>query len=116
MEEVHLRVPAKLPIYERILRRHKLVDAQVCYIGDDFTDLPILARAGLPVAVSDAHPEVIRRALFVTKAAGGRGAVREVIDAVLKAQGRWDEVLRWYDPASSKVDRPRGARPAEASR
>ena len=114
MHEVHLRVPDKLATYDRILRRQKLVDAQVCYIGDDLTDLAILGRAGMPVAVADARPEVIRRALFVTGAAGGRGAVREVIDAILKAQGKWDDVLRGFETTRTGGDRPRGPRPAEA--
>jgi 3-deoxy-D-manno-octulosonate 8-phosphate phosphatase (KDO 8-P phosphatase) len=97
MDEVHLKVRDKLATYERILRRRRLRDAQVCYIGDDVVDLPILGRAGLPVAVADAHPEVVRCARFVTHAPGGRGAIREVIDAILKAQGRWGEVLGWFE-------------------
>jgi len=116
MHEIHLRVRDKLAAYERILRRQKMTDAQVCYIGDDLTDLPILGRAGMPVAVADARPEVLRRALFVTRAPGGRGAVREVIDEIVKAQGRWEEVLAWFDPAWSGRRRARGARPAEAHR
>jgi len=116
MHEVHLRVRDKLTAYERILRRQKLTDAQVCYIGDDLTDLPVLGRVGMPVAVADARPEVLRRALFVTRAAGGRGAVREVIDEILKAQGRWREVLAWFDPAWSGGRRGRAARAAEAHR
>lgn len=104
LHEVHLRVRDKLSAYEKILRRRRLEDEQVCYVGDDLTDLAILARAGLPVAVSDAHPEVLRRALFVTRAAGGRGAVREVIDAILKAQNRWSEVLGWFDATAAGVD------------
>jgi 3-deoxy-D-manno-octulosonate 8-phosphate phosphatase (KDO 8-P phosphatase) len=116
MHEVHLRVRDKLAAYERILRRQKLADPQVCYIGDDLTDLPILGRVGMPVAVADARPEVLRRALFVTRAVGGRGAVREVIDEILKAQGRWHEVLRWFDPSSTGRRRDPGGRPAEAPR
>src|SRR5215510_10055783 len=115
MHEVHLRVSDKLTTYERIVRRQRLTDSQVCYLGDDLTDLPVLGRVGMPVAVADARPEVLRRALFVTRAAGGRGAVREVIDEILKAQGRWQEVLRWFDSSSRGPRRdPEG--PAEALR
>ena len=96
MEEIHLRTHDKLQAYERILKRTRLTDAQVCYIGDDLVDLPILARAGMAVAVADAHPEVKRRVPFVTRAAGGRGAVREVIDAIIRAQGRWETVVGWF--------------------
>jgi 3-deoxy-D-manno-octulosonate 8-phosphate phosphatase (KDO 8-P phosphatase) len=110
MDEVHMRALDKLAAYRAILGRQRLGDAQVCYIGDDLIDLPILARVGLPVAVADAHPEVERRAPFVTRAPGGRGAVREVIEAILKAQGRWPEVMRWFEPGRAG---PRAAhRPA----
>ena len=101
MDEVHLRTRDKLQAYERILKRTRLTDAEVCYIGDDLVDLPILARAGMAVAVADAHPEVKRRAPFVTRAAGGRGAVREVIDAIIRAQGRWDTVIAWFAGTAS---------------
>ncbi|HEU4401745.1 MAG TPA: HAD hydrolase family protein [Candidatus Polarisedimenticolia bacterium] len=97
IDEVHLKVRDKRQAYLRILRRLRLSDAQVCYIGDDLVDLPVLLRVGMPVAVADAHPEVLRRVRFVTRAAGGRGAIREVIDAILKAQGKWAEVLAWFD-------------------
>ncbi len=116
LHEVHLRVRDKLQAYDRIVRRLKLSDAQVCYIGDDLTDLAVLGRVGMPVAVADARPEVLRRALFVTRDPGGRGAVREVVDAILKAQGKWEEVIEWYDPARSGARRVRGARPAEEQR
>jgi 3-deoxy-D-manno-octulosonate 8-phosphate phosphatase (KDO 8-P phosphatase) len=116
MHEVHLRVRDKLATYKRILRRQKVTDAQVCYIGDDLTDLPVLGRVGMPVAVADARPEVVRRALFVTRAPGGRGAVREVIDAILKSQGRWKEVLGWFDPTEPRERRSRSVRPLDAPR
>lgn len=96
MDEIHLGVKDKLARYETIKRRRGLEDAQVCFIGDDVLDLPILEVAGMPVAVADAHPEVLRRARFVTRQAGGRGAVREVIDTILMAQGRWTDLMRRF--------------------
>jgi 3-deoxy-D-manno-octulosonate 8-phosphate phosphatase (KDO 8-P phosphatase) len=96
MSEIHLRTKDKLAAYVGILEAGGLEDAQVCYVGDDLVDLPVLARAGLAVAVADAHPEVRRRVDFVTRAGGGRGAVREVVDTILRAQGRWDEVIGWF--------------------
>lgn len=108
MDEIHLGTRDKLAVYESILRRRRLSDPQVCYIGDDLVDIPVLARAGVSVAVADAHPEVIRRARFVTGASGGQGAVREVIDAILKAQGHWNTVLGWFDV--SPAARRRGLR------
>ena len=108
MDEVHLGTRDKLAIYESILRRRKLTDSQICYIGDDLVDLPVLARVGVSVAVADAHPEVRRRTRFVTGAPGGQGAVREVIDAILKAQGHWNTVMGWFD--ASPVTRRRSLR------
>ena len=100
MDEIHLRTRDKLQAYERILRKTRLSDAAVCYIGDDLVDLPVLARAGMAVAVADAHPEVLRRVPFVTRASGGRGAVREVIDAIIRAQGHHKTVLGWFEGAA----------------
>jgi 3-deoxy-D-manno-octulosonate 8-phosphate phosphatase (KDO 8-P phosphatase) len=116
LDEIHLKVTDKLQAYQRILRRQKLSDEEACYMGDDLTDLPVLGRAGMPVAVADAHSEVIRRVPFVTHAPGGRGAVREVVDAILKAQGRWREVLGWFDPSLRGGRRPRRGTPLEVRR
>ena len=116
LDEIHLKVTDKLQAYQRILKRQKLSDEEACYLGDDLTDLPVLGRAGMPVAVADAHSDVIRRVPFVTHAPGGRGAVREVIDAILKAQGRWREVLGWFDPSLRGGRRPRRSTALEVRR
>ena len=70
-----------------------MTDAEVCYIGDDIPDVPLLRRVGFGVAPADAHPEARRAAAWVTERPGGRGAVREVIDHILRSQGRWDTVV-----------------------
>jgi len=75
---------------------HGLSLDEIAYVGDDLNDLPALRIAGLPVAVADAVPEVIATAAYVTTAPGGHGAIREVITAILKAQGRWDEAVEVY--------------------
>ena len=93
MEEVHLRVRDKLLVYREILRRRRLRDERVCFIGDDVVDLGVLSRAGLPAAPADAHPEVLKAAKFITRSAGGHGAVREVADLILNAQGRMNDLL-----------------------
>ncbi len=116
LDEIHLKVQDKLQAYQRILRKQKLSDPEVCYMGDDLTDLAVLRRAGMPIAVADAHPEVIRRVPFVTRAPGGRGAVREAVDAILKAQGRWREVLGWFDPSPRGGGRPGRGAPLEVRR
>ena len=82
----------KLPAYEEILRRAGVRDAEVAYIGDDLPDLPVMQRAGLAVALSNAVLEVRRAAHFVTRRGGGEAGVREVIEAVLKAQQAWRRV------------------------
>ena len=69
---------------------------QVCHIGDDLTDLPVIRWAGLGAAVQDAVAEVIQAADYVTEKPGGSGAVREVIESILKAKGRWDDLVRNY--------------------
>ncbi len=94
MEEVHLRVRNKLRVYEEILRRRRISDDEVCFIGDDVVDIPVLARVGMPIAVADAHPEAKRVARFVTRASGGRGAVREIADIILSSQGKMGDLLR----------------------
>ena len=66
---------------------------QVCFMGDEIVDLPALTRVGFPVAVSNAVSEVRSHAAYVTKASGGNGAVREVIELILKEQGKWDAGL-----------------------
>ena len=76
-----------------ILNEHQLRAEQVCYVGDDLPDVPLLRRVGLAVAVADACAEAIEDAHYVTKAGGGRGAVREVIELVLRAQGHWQALV-----------------------
>jgi 3-deoxy-D-manno-octulosonate 8-phosphate phosphatase (KDO 8-P phosphatase) len=74
-----------------------LTDAQVAYVGDDLPDIPVLRRCGLGFAVADAAEEVKKAAHRVTAAAGGRGAAREVAEFVLKAQGKWAQILARYE-------------------
>lgn len=83
----------KTSAYEEILKRARVKDEEVAYLGDDLPDLPLLGRAGLAVAVGDAAMEVKRAAHYVTKANGGRGAARELVELILKAQGRWEESI-----------------------
>ena len=87
----------KIPAFEEILADAELSPEQVGYIGDDLTDLPIMRRVGLAAAPSDSRPEVLEAAHFVTPAPGGRGAVRDVIELILKAQGRWSEIMAKYE-------------------
>ncbi len=87
----------KIPIIEEILADAKLEPSQVCYIGDDFTDVVVMRRVGMAVATANARPQVKHIAHYVTRAPGGQGAVREVIELLLEAQGRWLEILKHYE-------------------
>lgn len=87
----------KLPLLEEILKDSGLSPAEVGYIGDDLTDLPIMRRTGLAACPSNSRPEVIEAAHFVAPSPGGSGAVREVMELLLKSQGRWDEILAKYN-------------------
>lgn len=107
MKYVYQGYIEKIPVYEKILAEAGVTDEQTGYIGDDLTDAPILARAGLAAAPANARPEVQNMVHFVTDAAGGAGAVREVIELVLRAQGKWVEILRKYGLAHG-LDRPLG--------
>ena len=86
----------KLAPYAKLLDKHGLHDAEVCYVGDDLPDVPVMRRVGLPVAVADARPEVIELAQYTTRAAGGRGAAREVAEKILKDQGLWESIIARY--------------------
>ena len=87
----------KIPILEEILADAKIDRGEVAYIGDDFTDVVIMRRVGLAIATANARVEVKAAAHYVTQAPGGEGAVREVVELLLKAQNRWGEILRHYE-------------------
>jgi 3-deoxy-D-manno-octulosonate 8-phosphate phosphatase (KDO 8-P phosphatase) len=87
----------KIPILEEILADAKIGGNEVAYIGDDFTDITIMHRVGFAVAVANARAEVKREAHYVTEAVGGEGAVREVVELILKAQDKWGEILKHYE-------------------
>lgn len=86
----------KTGIYEKILADSKLTDAQVAYIGDDLTDVSLLKRAGLACTVANARPEVKPYAHFIAQADGGHGAMREIVELILKAQNKWQPILQKY--------------------
>jgi len=89
----------KLAVLEELLAALRLSPAQVAAVGDELVDIPLMARVGLGVAVADAVSEVKAAAHWITPSPGGRGAVREVCDLLLKAQGRWLEVAQpWQEP------------------
>jgi len=86
----------KRPAYRQLLSATGREPGQVCYVGDDLPDLAILGCCGLAVAVADACAEVVAAAQYVTRATGGRGAVREVIELILRCQGKWQPLIDRY--------------------
>jgi 3-deoxy-D-manno-octulosonate 8-phosphate phosphatase (KDO 8-P phosphatase) len=93
MEFVVQGQPKKLEAYKAILVRAGVTDEEVAYVGDDLPDLPLLQRVGLAVAVGDAVVEVKRAAHYITTVAGGHGAIREVVELILKSQGKWKKAI-----------------------
>ena len=86
----------KVSALNELLAKHQLTCDAIAYVGDDLNDLPVLSRVGLACAVANAVPEVKAAAHYVARREGGRGAVREIIEYILKAQDKWDWVVEQY--------------------
>jgi 3-deoxy-D-manno-octulosonate 8-phosphate phosphatase (KDO 8-P phosphatase) len=84
----------KVAAYEEIASEAGIKDEETCFVGDDLVDITLLNRVGVPICVADGVQEAKQAALYVTQCPGGRGAVREVCDLLLQAQGKWEEILR----------------------
>ena len=97
VEEVYADIFPKSRVLERILKKYRLGADEVCFVGDDLVDLCLMKRVGFPVAVFNACPEIKQAARYITLRQGGRGAVREVAEVILKSQGRWQEMVALYD-------------------
>lgn len=95
-EVIQDRGARKVPAMTEMLLRRGLGWEEVAFLGDDLADMPVLRRVGLPMAVANAVAEVKGLASYTTSAAGGGGAVREAIEALLRAQGRWEDAVRTY--------------------
>jgi 3-deoxy-D-manno-octulosonate 8-phosphate phosphatase (KDO 8-P phosphatase) len=87
----------KIPILEEIAAKSGVALDHIAYAGDDLTDVVIMRRVGLAIAVANARPEVKRAAHHITASAGGSGAIREVCELLLEAQGHWSEILKKYE-------------------
>ena len=93
---VYQAVENKVAAFDSILAKAAIKPSEVAYIGDDLNDIPLLRRSELAVAVADATEEAKYHAHYVTRAGGGDGAVRETIELILKAQNRWDDLVKRY--------------------
>lgn len=94
--DVYQKCVSKMEAYNKLLGKYALDDHEVAFMGDDIIDAPIMKRVGLPVAVADADEETKKYALLVTHKAGGKGAVREVTDFILKAKKLWKRMFSEY--------------------
>lgn len=110
VDVLRLGIKDKLPAYLEVLAALGQSEDRTVVVGDDLPDLPLLLRCGLPVAVADAVAEVRAAAAYVTAARGGAGAVREVIEHVLRRGGKWERILARYTggipPAGSAAAQP----------
>ena len=101
IDELHQGAESKILALQEIMDKYHLTLGEVAYVGDDLNDLPILSVVGLPCTVANAVPEVKKIAKLIASHAGGQGAVREIIEFILKAQGEWEKIVAHY--AASRV-------------
>lgn len=95
--EVFADVSPKSAILDKVMQKYKVTPEEVCFMGDDLVDLGLMKIVGLPIAVFNACPEIKQAADYITVRHGGRGAVREVAEIILKAQGKWEGIIRFYE-------------------
>jgi 3-deoxy-D-manno-octulosonate 8-phosphate phosphatase (KDO 8-P phosphatase) len=97
IKEVHQKVFNKKEVLGKILQKHSLEAGEVAFIGDDIIDIPVLRAVGFSAAVADALDVVKKSVDYVTRYNGGRGAVREVCELIMQAQGHWGEIAAKYE-------------------
>lgn len=101
LEYVFQGVDRKPDVLDKILSESGVQADEICFVGDDLVDLPIMRRCGLAIAVANARPQVQEMAHYVTPSRGGEGAARDAIEYVLKAQGRLEKIINAYIEARS---------------
>jgi 3-deoxy-D-manno-octulosonate 8-phosphate phosphatase (KDO 8-P phosphatase) len=96
LEHVHQGIQDKLTCFEQILKQESISASEAAFVGDDVIDLPVMRNCGLGIAVANARAEVKKEAHYVTSHSGGDGALRDAIEYILKAQGKWKQVVSEY--------------------
>ncbi len=96
LDHVYQGISEKVGVFEEILGKEGLDATEAAYIGDDVIDLPVMRRCGLAVAVANARKEVKEEAHLVTEHGGGRGAIRDAVEYILRAQGKWEQAVEQY--------------------
>ncbi len=94
--EVYADISPKTAILDKVLRKYKVGIDEICFVGDDLVDLCLMKKVGFPVAVFNAAVEIKQVSAYITLKPGGRGAVREVVELILKARGKWEELVSLY--------------------
>lgn len=94
--EVYADIFPKTAILDKILKKYAVSLDEVCFVADDLVDLSLMRKVGLPIAVFNAAPDIKAAAAYITNRIGGRGAVREVVELILKSQDKWKDVLKFY--------------------
>ena len=97
VEEVFADVSPKTSVLDKILKKYNVDITEVCFAGDDLVDLCLMKKVGFPIAVFNACPEIKQAASYITLRAGGRGAVREIAELILKSQNKWNDIVKLYD-------------------
>jgi 3-deoxy-D-manno-octulosonate 8-phosphate phosphatase (KDO 8-P phosphatase) len=97
VEAIFENVSPKTVVLEKILKKYKFDISEICFVGDDLVDLCLMKKVGFPIAVFNAAPEIKQAASYITIKEGGRGAVREVAELILKSQDKWRQILGAYD-------------------
>ncbi len=93
----------KLPVYENLKKKYRLIDSQIAYVGDDLIDLSVMKKVGTPISVSNANDKVKDLSVYTTSASGGQGAFREALEWILIKQGRLNEVLNIMEQNVKKM-------------
>ena len=95
--EVFANISPKSKVLDKILKKYKIEKSEICFVGDDLVDLCLMKKVGFSVAVFNACPEIKQSASYITLREGGRGAVREVAELILKSQDKWKGIVSGYD-------------------
>jgi 3-deoxy-D-manno-octulosonate 8-phosphate phosphatase (KDO 8-P phosphatase) len=96
LDHIYQGIQDKLGSFKEILQKEKIAAAEACFVGDDVIDLPVMWNCGLAIAVANARDEVKKDAHYVTKHGGGDGALRDSLEFILRAQGKWKRVVKQY--------------------
>lgn len=97
VEEIFENISPKSAVLDKILKKYKVTLDEICFVGDDLVDLCLMKKIGFPIAVFNAATEIKQVAAYITLREGGRGAVREVAELILKAQGKWEILVGLYN-------------------